>query len=93
MERENGAVVMSEWSIVVSEPADSALPGLLAARGLTVLAAPDLYDLPPGHLVFSAIEEMPGPVAVAAPYAPRATFWMLAGGGGSILQDTREGGC
>jgi len=73
---------MSEWSVVVSGPADSALPRLLAeTHGLTVLAAPDLYDLPPGHLVFSAVEEMPGPVAVAAAYAPRATFWMLAGGG------------
>jgi len=73
---------MSDWSVVVPGAADAAVPRLLADEyGLTVLASPDLYDLPAGHPVFSAIDETPGPVAVAAPYLPRATYWILAAGG------------
>ena len=73
---------MSDWTVVVPGPADSPLASHLAkACGLTVLATPDICDLPREHLVTSAINEFPGSVLVAASYAPRAAYWMLAAAG------------
>ncbi len=73
---------MSEWNVVISKPADSPLAIALAeTHGLNVLAVPDVYDLPEVHIATAAINDLEGPVAVAADYQPRAIYWTLAAKG------------
>ncbi|NLF30192.1 MAG: ferredoxin family protein [Planctomycetes bacterium] len=73
---------MSDWTVLLSgRPGSDPLAASLAAGGLTVLAAPDLADLPPDHVVFPALDGTPGGIVAAAPYAPRAIYWLLAAGG------------
>jgi len=73
---------MPDWTVILSAPDDLALAGRLAeSHGLDVLAVPDIYHLPDGHAALSAIGERTGPLVVAAPYYPRATYWTLAAKG------------
>ncbi|MFW6146298.1 MAG: ATP-binding protein [Planctomycetota bacterium] len=73
---------MSDWTVLLAgRPGTDPLAAAMAEGGLTVLAAPDLVDLPADHLTFSALDETPDGIVAVAPYAPRTIYWLLAAGG------------
>lgn len=73
---------MPDWTVVLSQSKFPDLANRLAdEHGLTVLALPDLVDLPPGHPALAALLAVAGPVAVAGEYYPRALYWTLASRG------------
>lgn len=53
------------------------LPDLLAARGLDVLLAPELYHIPEGDEVWEQIAAGPAPLHVLCAIHPRPARWLL----------------